>query len=284
MTTYLAIDTCVWINIASRPALWGALTHLEAVVGSGAARLVVPAIVRSELGRHLPETPDRAVKSMISQVRNAKAAASWIADQAAATKATGAFDEVLAHLAGGGQQVQDMTARIIGLLDAGSSIQIDTATAGMKGAALDRALAKRAPCHNAKNNIADALIVEACLSFAQGMGQGDSLVLASDNTKEFADPKDQRVFHPELRTDFSAYPVTYSMNVAETVGGIDPAQADEPLVVRYQESVAERTAMCTDCNVEMHGHWFNSQFGGGLSWHFTCPKCHRRFDTGDYYD
>lgn len=32
------------------------------------------------------------------------------------------------------------------------------------------------------------------------------------------------------------------------------------------------------------GFWKNSQYGGGLSWHYRCKKCGFEYDTGDYYD
>jgi hypothetical protein len=33
-----------------------------------------------------------------------------------------------------------------------------------------------------------------------------------------------------------------------------------------------------------HGFYKNSQYGGGLSWHYRCTKCGILYDTGDYFD
>lgn len=78
MSTYLAIDTCVWINVASRPSLWKALDHLQKAIHRRSVTLVVPSIIRDELKRHLPETATKAVKALISQFDSAKQATAWV--------------------------------------------------------------------------------------------------------------------------------------------------------------------------------------------------------------
>lgn len=168
------------------------------------------------------------------------------------------------------------------MVDAPSVVKVN-ASEYLKSKAFDRAVAKRGPFHNSKNNFADGLIVESCLEFARGMmAENDHLIVVSENFKDFANPMDRREFHPDILADFNGQRASYSDNLAKVIGDIDPTQADTPLVARFEESLLERTATCPACKGTMYGHWLPSP--GGLSWHFTCPKCGERFDTGEFYD
>jgi hypothetical protein len=282
LTIFLTVDTCVWISIASRPVLTPALDHLEEAL-RGDVKLVVPSVVLDELKRHLPDTVDRAVKSLAGQLKASKDAAGWITSPASADAVRSAVDAVLKDLDAGSHSVKSVSDRILGFVEAADAVRVDTDDA-LKVAAMDRALTKRAPCHNSKNNVADALIVEASLRLAMAMNTADRLVLVSENTKEFSSPTDQRAFHPDLENDLSPHRITFSTNLSTVLGDVAPAQRDQPLASRFDEILAERSAVCPECKGPMIGHWFNSQYGGGLSWHLTCQSCRCRFDTGEYYD
>jgi hypothetical protein len=50
-----------------------------------------------------------------------------------------------------------------------------------------------------------------------------------------------------------------------------------------QPFIEERIQCQHDFDIES-GFWKNSQYGGGLSWHYRCKKCGLEYDTGDFYD
>jgi hypothetical protein len=147
LTIFLTVDTCVWINIASRPVLTPALDHLEEAL-RGDVKLVVPSVVLDELKRHLPDTVDRAVKSLTGQLKASKDAARWITSRASADAVRSAVDAVLKDL-DASHSVNSVSDRILGFVETADAVRVDTDDA-LKVAAMDRALAKRAPCHNSQ--------------------------------------------------------------------------------------------------------------------------------------
>lgn len=115
--------------------------------------------------------------------------------------------------------------------------------------------------------------------------RGNPVTLVSDNTAEFAAPKDLRVFHPDLAADFAGLAVENSANVASTVAAlsVEPASSED-LVRAFDEFLETRESKCSNFGAATYGHWRNSQFGGGLRWHLTCPSYGRSVDTGDFWE
>ncbi|MNL42241.1 hypothetical protein D3C87_1646840 [compost metagenome] len=63
----------------------------------------------------------------------------------------------------------------------------------------DRAVAKEAPFHNSKNNMADALLYFGALEYVRiNSDIANDLFFVTENYKEFSDPNNPNKLHPQL--------------------------------------------------------------------------------------
>jgi hypothetical protein len=282
MKTFLVLDTCVWLNLVADTRLWELIERLEALVEQRRVNLVVPKIVKVEFERHTVDAPARLFRSLHAHVKNAQRAVELHPDAALRDRTKSDLQAVMNALAGQQAQVPGQVARLRAMMEAATSV--DTGTAAISKAVVERALAGRAPCHKGKNNIADGLIAEATLLLARTEAGDRRVVLVTENSGDFSRQEDAREPHAQLAEDLEAARAEYSTNLATVLSQVAESAPDEVAQQAIEQVVDANARRCPECKIEMYGHYRMSQYGGGLSWHFTCPKCGKSMDTGDYYD
>ncbi|WP_370909943.1 PIN domain-containing protein [Chitinophaga sp. RCC_12] len=86
--------------------------------------------------------------------------------------------------------------RVEKLLKGSETFKIDNE---LKIEMADRALAKQAPFHNSKNNMADALLYFGAVEHVKKKTEiATDLIFVTSNHKEFSDPNDFAKLHPDL--------------------------------------------------------------------------------------
>lgn len=134
-----------------------------------------------------------------------------------------------------------MTAQAVARVEAlfVASVGCDTNEQAILEAA-SRALQKRAPFHDGKNNFADAIIIEL---YGQMAGRAEGRrVFVTHNTKDFSLPDgDQRLPHPDFGQYFSRIKSRYFIKLVDALRALRPHQYAEAMY-EHEFSMEPRTA------------------------------------------
>jgi hypothetical protein len=149
----LLIDTCVWLDIAKDykdQALIGAIEDLCLV---DEIELVVPRAVIDEFTRHKMRIAEEAGRSLTGSLKRAREAMYTFGNPKKRKRALDEIADTEHRIAGLG----DLAVQGIGKLEKlfSTATVIETSDA-IKLRASERALDRRAPFHNGRNNFADA--------------------------------------------------------------------------------------------------------------------------------
>ena len=137
----------------------------------------------------------------------------------------------------------------------------------------------------------DALIFLSCVEYMKG--QKSSFYFISENTSDFGskDPKELAEFLVEVSKGIKLF---YHINVAEALNQIQENVLSKEVVklVEKRRREAQQDISvhgffgCIRCNMILndreHGRWINAY--GGPQWHYECPRCGVRCNTGEYLD
>lgn len=203
----LFLDTCAWLDI-TKPRLGEILIELEKQVDEGITVLLTCDIVFEEWARN----KDRVSKENISSIRSHAKSASIIADflperdkselERLIEKYTKAQPE---------KHAEELLNRVEKIMKKSESFEISD---NIKIEMANRALTKKAPFHNSKNNMADALLYFGAVDYVNKENQiATDLIFVTSNYKEFSDPSDNSKIHPDLYKDN----VHFSNNLARAL-------------------------------------------------------------------
>ena len=166
----LVLDTCVWLDLAGNHQNEPLLGALETLCREHVIDLIVPQIVRDEFARNKDRIIKESGRSLSGTLKRARAALWTYGDPKKLRKAVEALDDIDHRLASSIDVPAQAVARIEKLF--ANSIWCATNDQAMLQAS-SRALQKKAPFHNGKNNFADAVIIELYgQTVANGMAKG----------------------------------------------------------------------------------------------------------------
>ena len=278
---YIVIDTCVWIELASKPSLRPLLDALKEYVQPPSHKLVVPSPIATEFARHRDECRGSWEKSLKGHIGGLKFIYQAIPNtRADLVRARDLANETIQKSR---ETIEDSVDVVGGLLDGAEPWQ---PKADDFEDACNRCLEMRAPAvRKNRSSVGDALIWRAVLDLLRSK----CVWLCTENTSDFSNPQRLDELHSDLAAEASGGPhaLQYysdpSVLIEELRKLANAPTADLP---RYYDYVAPVPTRCPRCDSEgsfADGAYLRSQFGG-LTWQFICGSCGYRFDTGDFWD
>lgn len=254
----ILVDTCVWLDLAKDPKQRPVLGVVEELVKRRLVSLVVPRIVLDEFGRNRDRIAKDSAKSLSTHFRVVKEAVGRAGGSKRRMKAVLAHLEDVDHkvpLIGG--EANGVLDRIEHLLTAAQAVE---ATDEAKIRAAQRAIDKRAPFHQGKNSMADAMLIEIYADCLKEHTAGVRFAFITHNRADFSTPKgDQRLPHPDMAHLFSRIRSLYSINLAEVLRRVAPPGLVTEVMVKH--SWAEEPRALSDIvaaeDLLFHQVWYN---------------------------
>lgn len=221
----LLLDTCVWLDLACSDANEPLLGALEALCRQHVTDIVVPQIVRDEFTKNKDRVIRESGRSLAGVLRRARVAVWTHGDKRKRRNAASVLDDIEHKL----NSSPDNTAKSIARIEKifANSIVCDTNDQATLRASA-RALEKKAPFHNGRNNFADALILELYGQMVEN-GKG-RCVFITHNVKDFsATGADQRLPHPDIAQHFSRIKSRYFIKLIDALRVLRPNQFAEAI-------------------------------------------------------
>lgn len=221
----LVLDTCVWFDLAGNDANEPLLGALETLCNQHVIDIVVPQIVRDEFANNKDRVIRESGRSLAGVLKRARAAVWTHGDKRKRRNAAAVLDDIEHKL----NNSPDSTAQAITRIDTMFANSIwcgsnDQATLR----AATRALYKRAPFHNGRNNFSDAVLLELYGQMVEN-GKG-RCVFVTHNVKDFsAANADQRLPHPDIAPYFSRIKSRYFIKLIDALRALRPNQFAEAM-------------------------------------------------------
>lgn len=151
------LDTCVWIDLAAIHSNEPLLAALEQMCHLKEVDLIVPQLVRDEFARNKPRVIKESGRSVLGNLKRARADLYALCDQKKRDDIIEAIDDLTHKL----HSATDVTSGAIRRIEAlfKDAIQRQINDKAINGAS-KRALTKQAPFHRGKNSFADAVLIE----------------------------------------------------------------------------------------------------------------------------
>ena len=295
----LIIDTCVWINVCSNVREWPLLDGLEKLVATRKVRLIVPAVIRVEANKHLPQTATKVVQTGKSWLQSLRFLSETVI---AEPDRLSALHEVFAHfrttLDATSPAINNTSDRALALIRDAHIIELSSE---ISERAIRRGIDKKAPFNSgSKNSTADAVILEATLAHARSVreaGDQRSIAFVTSNKSDFSAPQNQKLPHDDFAAELQTLKVDYHINIAALLEVLAKELDSTTEQAKLTEVIKQRnliehiadvdirqplTSTCPKCGGRAYGGYRHSY--GGLSWHLTCGTCGLSQDTGEYFD
>jgi len=280
---YIVVDTCVWIELASKPSLRPLLDAFRQFVKPPPHQLVVPASVLTEFARNRSGCRESWERSLNGHIQGFK----FIYQ---------AIPETRDDLVRVREFARERIAKSRTMIEDSVSV-VDALLAGAVAwnpghedyqDACTRCLELVAPAvQKNRSSVGDCLIWRAVLALLK-----DHCVwLCSANTSDFSNPKKTDELHEELKKEASGgkHTLRYYSDpsvLVEELRKLQSAPSPQVALPRYYDHVQPNPTLCPRCNAEgsfTNGAYLRSQYGG-LTWQYICDSCGFRFDTGDFWD
>lgn len=194
----LMLDTCVWLEIASKKSEIPVLAAIEYLVSGGIVRLLVPALVREEFERNKDRVANQTRQRLSQECKLVKE----IVESFGGENKQQALDVIsdVSHRLPILSEANYMTIDRVEVLFRGA-IEVSVSDAAKLKAA-NRAIAKYAPFHKSKNSMADAALVESFDEFRLANASDfESFRFVTLNHTDFSD-SDHRRPHPDFSKIF----------------------------------------------------------------------------------
>lgn len=216
----ILIDTCVWLDLAKDYRQQPVISALEDLAKSRQIELIVPQIVIDEFDHNRARVVEETQRSLQSHFRLVREAVNRFAEEEYKEETLDALNEVDHRIVTKGEAVYDSISRIDKLL---KSVPALEATNDIKQRVTERAIAKKAPYHRAKNSVGDAILIEIYAELVSSNKDGDiKHVFVTHNTKDFSESHgDRRNPHKDLAYLFDSNKSTYCVSVVDTIKGLD---------------------------------------------------------------
>lgn len=229
------IDTCVWLDLADKPQQTALMVPLEGLLSYGGINLLVPRIVLEEFKRNRGRIAEKSTKGLNTHLNMVKDAV---------RRSTGdkrKKDRIIAYLGDLGRKGGEVVGsakinldRIQEILEAFPIIETSDAA---KIKAADRALQRKGPCHQDKNSMADALILETYFETVKAGSPRERFAFVTHNKHDFgAVGGDDRLPHADIASGFSKIRSMYFTNLSACLHKVNPDFVSEIL---YMDSFEE---------------------------------------------
>lgn len=194
----LMLDTCVWLELASKKGEMRALAAIEYLVEQGVITILLPALVQEEFERNKERVADQTRRRLSQECKLVKEVLASFGGEGK-QQAIAAIDDVNHRLPILSEANHMTIARVEALF--ANAIVVPTSDTAMLRAA-QRAIAKTAPFHKDKNSVADAVLMEIFDEFRKAAwADYESFRFVTVNHHDFSDI-DHRKPHPDFAEIF----------------------------------------------------------------------------------
>lgn len=192
--TKLVLDTCSWLDLA-KPRFKEAFDDLEAQVRNEQIELLTTDIIIEEWDRNKERILKEIIHSIRDNAKNAIKMAEYLplAEQADLNKIIKKYKDIEKNQE---DLAKTYLSKIESFLKASPKF---TVSDDVKLKMAERALTKKAPFHNNKNNMADALIFFGAKDYLKAQsGEDTKLIFVTINYTDFCKGKGDTSIHPDL--------------------------------------------------------------------------------------
>ncbi|WP_454825854.1 PIN domain-containing protein [Paraburkholderia xenovorans] len=225
MPIQLVVDTCVWLDLAKDYREQPVIAALEDLIESGEVELIVPQQVLDEFDRNKTRIIEEARRGLQSHFRLVRQAVNRFGDDPRKADLLAGLNEVDHRIGVDGDAVGESIEHIDRLLRGVPALPTSDA---VKQRVTERALAKKAPYHRAKNSVGDAIIVEIYTDITSTATADAPCAFITHNTKDFSDADgDFRQPHADLAHLFEAPKSAYWIAMVEFLKDHGPELLDD---------------------------------------------------------
>jgi hypothetical protein len=202
------------------------LSAVESLCRQHVIDLIVPQLVRDEFARNRERIIKESGRSLSGALKRARVALWTYGDPRKRKKAVEVIDDIDHRLNGSIEVAAEAIKRIEALF--GEAPGYPANDKAML-AASTRAIEKKAPFHNGRNNFTDAVLIELYGQLVAN-GPGRRYVFVSHNVKDFSAPdKDQRRPHPDFAPYFSRIKSRYFIKLVDALRAVRPSEFAEAM-------------------------------------------------------
>ena len=216
MPLKLAVDTCVWLDLANDYRQEPVISALEDLVKAHEIELIVPKIVIDEFERNKNRVIEETRRSIQSHFRLVREAVNRFADDDSKSETLNGLNEVDHKMVTRAEAVNDSIDRIQALL---TSVSPMPTTDAVKQHVTDRALSKTAPYHRNRNSVGDAILIEIYAEqLSAASGEQTDFAFVTQNTNDFSAVNgDRRKPHDDLASLFDAPRSTFWVSLVDLI-------------------------------------------------------------------
>lgn len=255
---HILTDTCVWLDLAKDPRQLPVLAVIEELLSTERVELIVPDIVLDEFKRNRDRVASESEKSLSSHFKLVREAAGRASAQGEDLESFfKQLDEVAHRIPQIGGHATETLDRIEELL---TSAEITESTDPLKLKAAQRAIEKKAPFHNSKNSMGDALIIEHYGNCLNTTGSSDTrYCFVTHNNKDFSrQDGNQKEPHPDLTEFFPPGRSHYFLNLAEALHEVDEELVADLMIIQTWETELRSLSEITESeDLLMKMIWYN---------------------------
>jgi len=239
---YLLIDTCIWKQLVSKNQVNPDLLQIEYWVNNENVKVLCPDVLRKEWEKHRVKEAGSISKAVERQKKSIKLLAENsvdIIDQFDIEK---------------GKNILMSQIEIIDKILFNSCISFNSSTE-VKAKVIDHKQAEKAPFHNRKDSVDDALLIFSSLEYITEQ-ETKELYFISGNKNEFGSPSNiEREIHADIIEDFNGLHVEYftrtnvailylitekSLPVLQTEDEDKPAGKDQPIEIDKSKPILDQ--------------------------------------------
>ncbi len=228
---YILIDTCVWLDLGKDYHQSPMLGALEELTRNGQVSLILPRTVVAEFARNKSRVIKETGKSLSSTLRRVKEVVDKFGDPKQKKLVLDQLNDVDHKIPALGETAINTFARIEDLFSQAAIIETSDS---VKLRAAQRAIDKKAPFHEEKNSIGDAILIESYADFIRGnKKRGNRFAFITHNFKDFSQKQgDQRLPHPDIAGLFSVLKSLYFVTLKDALQRIDSRLLSELIFVQ----------------------------------------------------
>jgi hypothetical protein len=216
------IDASVWLDLAGDQKQTPLLSVVEDLIKDGLMNLVVPNTLITEFRKNRNRVAKSSAKSLSTHFQVVKEAIRKVEGNAKRKEL------ILSHLSDLDHRIpilggaaEGILERIDKLLTTASVIEASDA---VKVRAAERALHRKAPCHQEnKNSMADAVLIETYFECVRAAPAKQRFAFVTHNKHDFSLTNgNQKLPHADLAASFSRIKSMYFINLAQCLRRIEP--------------------------------------------------------------
>jgi hypothetical protein len=218
---HVLVDTCVWLDFDQDHKQSPLFDLFEEMLDADQFALLLPRLVVDEFNRNRDRIAKASEAGLSTQINIVKEAiARTIPEGPELDAALELLNDVNFRI----PQLGGFAVGILGRIeDIFKETPIIETNSGVKAAGADRALARKAPMHQGKNAIADAMIIETYFECLRANdAPGDAYVFLTHNKKDFSSATNFKLPHEDFAVAFNASHSLYFVALKDFLTRVDP--------------------------------------------------------------